>query len=649
MKFLAIFALAVVPILGHCDPPRITGSKLATPPVIDGEISPEEWAGATSVSGGFLQDGREAPEYFIDAKIAYDEKYVYFSAIMADNEPNRIFAEEYRKNVFPSQDDNVVLRLNPFGLTGRFHEFTFNSRTANHINVPGGKANKVEWIGEMDSQGKITEKGWQVEARIPWTVFRLPAKPGATDFRLGIRRYIPRIGRGVSQQYLAEGKFDDMSIWEAVEVPAVAPKRVLKLLPYTYLGGQQDGEPIQNSGFDLKAPLNSGLDLIATVNPDFRNIENSILSLDFSYFERLADESRPFFLEGREFFDRGQSIFRSQRVNNIDFGAKVIGEINDQTKIGLMTLQDLGTQSSTILSLTSDVNDRTSFNAGVAHLDREDLQSIAGYVIGRTRFGKGNAGMRISQHHDNIVGSGNDSSVDIGYEDKGYGVYLDYDRRERRFRPRLGFAVDNDYQGAELNTWFNQEPSKGAISNWGISSEVSYYSRLTGPMYKRSVNLQTWSNFRSGIAISGFTQAERIFGNDDHLSGGGISFPWNDSRRSYGVSRSSGKIGGKSFTSTSANGVYQINSRLRTSLSTRFVEHFSKQTQWIGTASADLGGSQSISTRLVRRNSDYNVYFSYRRSGSTGAEYFVILGDPNARSFRTSLVVKAVFPVEIRF
>jgi hypothetical protein len=56
-----------------------------------------------------------------------------------------------------------------------------------------------------------------------------------------------------------------------------------------------------------------------------------------------------------------------------------------------------------------------------------------------------------------------------------------------------------------------------------------------------------------------------------------------------------------------------------------------------------------LSTRFVRRQNDYNIYFSYRKSGGRGAEYYVILGDPNAQSFRTSLVLKAVFPIEIRY
>ncbi len=649
ISFWVCGLVSVASSAAFADAPRFSGGKINLPPVIDGEISAGEWEGATSASGSYFSTGDAATGFPMNVKLAYDEKYVYFCALLGDEQPSLIRSQEYRKNVFPGEDDRVSLILNPFGLSGASHEFTFNARTANHIKVPGGRANKVEWVGEMDSQGKVTDQGWQVEARIPWTVFRLPEKAGPVDVRFSVERVNPRIGRKIWQQHLGGGKQEERNIWEAVVIPKITPARTLKLLPYTYGGFQQDGKPIQNSGLDLKIPLTSGLDFIGTVNPDFRNIENDVLNLDFSYFERLADESRPFFLEGQDFFDRANSVFRSQRINNIDFGTKVIGEINDRTKLGALAVQDFGKESATVLSLSSDITERTSVYAGFAHLDNDALDSLSGYGIVRTRFGKGLAGTRVSQHHDSVVGSGNDSSVDVGYEDRDFGVYLDYDRREKNFRPRLGFAVDNDYQGASLDFWLDRQITAGPVSNWGVSTNLNYYSRISGPMYRRGTNVEGWVNLRNGIGISTTAGLKKIFGFDDEYVSGSIRFPWNDSRRSYGLSHLSGKISGKSYKDYSVNSSYQFNSRFRTSLVARFVEHFSKQTQWIGTASFDMGGNQSLSTRFVRRDNNYNTYFSYRRSGGRGAEYFVILGDPNALRFRTSLVLKAVFPVEIRF
>ncbi|MFX9097180.1 hypothetical protein ABTN72_19195, partial [Acinetobacter baumannii] len=75
-----------------------------------------------------------------------------------------------------------------------------------------------------------------------------------------------------------------------ISTGTIVRPRSFKLLPYTYLGVDEGGKPINNFGLDLKAPLSQNLDMVATVNPDFRNVENAILSLDFSYFARLAND-----------------------------------------------------------------------------------------------------------------------------------------------------------------------------------------------------------------------------------------------------------------------------------------------------------------------------------------------------------------------
>jgi hypothetical protein len=65
-------------------------------------------------------------------------------------------------------------------------------------------------------------------------------------------------------------------------------------------------------------------------------------------------------------------------------------------------------------------------------------------------------------------------------------------------------------------------------------------------------------------------------------------------------------------------------------------------------ANYDLGRDMSISGRMVRNGRDTNAYLAFRKSGNRGAEYFVIFGDPNARKFETALVIKAVFPFELK-
>ena len=89
-------------------------------------------------------------------------------------------------------------------------------------------------------------------------------------------------------------------IWAKVSLPKQSHDQSISLLPYTYVGYDPDIHRVVNGGLDLKTKLSDQVALVGTINPDFRNIENQILSIDFSRFERLAGESRPFFQEGSD-------------------------------------------------------------------------------------------------------------------------------------------------------------------------------------------------------------------------------------------------------------------------------------------------------------------------------------------------------------
>ena len=71
------------------------------------------------------------------------------------------------------------------------------------------------------------------------------------------------------------------------------------ILPYTYAtAGATNRAKI---GVDIKAPVTSGVTALATLFPDFQNIENDLNTVAFSYNEQALLDRRPFFAEGSEF------------------------------------------------------------------------------------------------------------------------------------------------------------------------------------------------------------------------------------------------------------------------------------------------------------------------------------------------------------
>lgn len=109
-----------------------------------------------------------------------------------------------------------------------------------------------------------------------------------------------------------------------------------------------------------------------------------------------------------------------------------------------------------------------------------------------------------------------------------------------------------------------------------------------------------------------------------------------------------GVIAGQAYDSFGLQASYRPVSPLQLSLRAQEVRHFGRSTQLILGGDYDLGGDMSLSGRMVRNGRETNAYLVLRKSGNRGAEYYVIFGNPNARKFEASLVIKAVFPFELK-
>ena len=166
--------------------------------------------------------------------LGYDAKYVYFAAKLVDKQPKTIQATEFRTNVSLRGNDTVSLSLDPFGKLSDFSTFTMNARGATNLDIAGGRAAKREWLGDFAAKGRVTPQGWEIEARIPWSVLRLPGK-GAHDLRFNVYRDFRRLQRSYAWAQTSNGLVQNYGRWKAVDLPA-APAPTLQLLPYVYGG-----------------------------------------------------------------------------------------------------------------------------------------------------------------------------------------------------------------------------------------------------------------------------------------------------------------------------------------------------------------------------------------------------------------------------
>jgi len=625
----------------------VPGYVMQTPPKIDGVIDPEEWKDVPQFEGLVdASNGGKVP-YQGTFWLAYDTKYIYFAAKLPDDDPKKIKMTEYRTNVSLAGNDDVAFIIDPFGTLADFNVFQINPRGATNARIIGGRAAKREWVGEIEAKCRITPEGWESEVRIPWTIMKLPPQ-GVHDLRFNVYRYNPRYGRDTSWRLIDNGHVQDTPVWTNVTVPPGAPK-VLQILPYGYLGTAPDGT-VANGGLDLKTGITDDLDFAGTINPDFRNIENQVLSIDHSYFERLAGESRPFFLEGGNYFHTSNDapIFTSQRISAFDAGEKLYGKLNAKTDIAILNTSDFSHQNNFVLNAFNQVSAHKSFRIALSDMNRPDLKNTAYHGEYRTDSGPWTFYYQHAGTSDTIDGKGVRHNPGINYSNGNYGGYFEYSSVTSHFDPRLGFAPQTGFHGfnGDMNVGHNLIHGPIQAENYNVFWR-GWDKQDSSDKYLHEITFSSEHSLRNGTDISLNYDQFEFAGFKDHVYTLGVLRPWNDNYRRWSINQSQGVVEGTDYKSTGLNFLYRPIEMMQINASYQTVRHNGTDRQAIISANYDLGSDRSISGRAVMSGDDWNAYVAYRRSGNTGMEYFLILGDPNSRKFKKSLILKLTYPLSI--
>jgi Domain of unknown function (DUF5916)/Carbohydrate family 9 binding domain-like len=637
----------------YAEPPQVPESVMVNPPTIDGKVNDDEWAAAASLDGKYDIDSGELytqnPTKFW---IGYDKHYLYIAARCKDIEPSKVVAVQYRTNVGLRGEDTVQLDIDPTGSLSDFNEFVLNANGASTINLAGGRAAKREWTGEILSKGRVTQDGWEAEARIPWKIMKLPGD-GKHDLRFNFARRIPRISRMFTPVFTGSGKGTDTPIWKGVNLPKTELDTSIKLLPYFYTGYDPDDGAVLNSGLDLKTNITDQVQLVGSVNPDFRNIENGILSLDFSRFERLTDESRPFFLEGSDYL--GSALFASQRIPSFDFGVNTYGRINDKTNFGFLNTVDFqhsndgksGTQNSSVATVTNQLDPHTSVRAAVTSLTGPGLDNSAYLLrVGRD-YGPWNITLRDLGSQDKTDGFGREANYELNYQGKNFGIENSYTAVAKNFNPRLGFFPEQDYKGFESNGFYGRDLNKGLLASYGMFGGYSHFLHSDNEPYRRGGYGGFYSALRNGWQFNANANMDQYEGSNDHTYNLNFGFPRGNPYRNANLRFSFGEIGGEAYDSFRLNANYRTLKNLQLNGSYQIVRYAGYSDQLIIGGNFDLDADRSIGGRLVKQGKDINAYLSLRKAGNRGMEYFLILGDPNATKFRSSLILKVSIPFQI--
>jgi hypothetical protein len=621
--------------------------RVNQPPVIDGALDDACWAQVPYQEG--FTDEQTGQPMADDTRvwICYDSENIYVAFHAFDSEPHRIRAVETRREAGFVGEDRLRLRLDTFNSKTSDYEnrFTINALGTQNTRLAGGRANRQEWEGVWKSAARIVDDGWTAEMAIPWDILIRPETGGnPVTMGLNFERYIARLDVECYWSNIGPRELPDLNgEWVGVVPPPAKPLRPLSVLAYT-LGGWDDGRGTLRSGLDVRYQLSAFQTAVFSVNPDFSNVEGAVTSIDFSYSEKLPDERRPFFLEGSGYFTgalTGFNPFRSVRIPQFDAGARLFGRFRGGVDLGIMRAENIGDRRDTVARVEKQFSPFSSAVLQYVERDEGDRVNRVAVAAGSLRRGDWRMWGGVARSED-AGDAGDYSNIALEWSSPRYTSSLALVSVSPQFRPRNGFINHRDQRGAQWETSYALEPRTGLLRRYDLSVSAYSYSRYHGGFFREGWSAQGAVSFRAGHRVSASWTQGRFEERRDAFFSAGWSWPELDRYHTLALSVAWGTRAGKDYRLVRPSVTWRFFDRLTVSASSEQVRVGTSARQDILSVSYQFAPDRYAGGRLVRSGGDTNWYLSLSRSGYGGLEYFLILGDPNSRSFTDRLLLKVV-------
>jgi hypothetical protein len=252
-------------------------------------------------------------------------------------------------------DDFVGIVMDTFGDQRRGYEF-FANPLGVQMDLLQDDVNQNEdeaWDAIWESAGRIGEQGFVVEMAIPFSQLRFARTAGEREWGIDVLRFRPRAARTrISNNPLERGRNCYVCQFERMRGPAGGEAgKNLELVP-SLTAARTDRRPNpavdpwaagstdSDVGLNVRWALTQDLTANLALNPDFSQVEADVAQLEVnSQFALFYPESRPFFLEGLDYFATPIQAVFTRTVADPDFGAKLAGQVADNT-FGVFAAED---------------------------------------------------------------------------------------------------------------------------------------------------------------------------------------------------------------------------------------------------------------------------------------------------------------------
>lgn len=293
---------------------KILAEKVSTAILLDGILNEEQWK--KKPISDFIQrdpnEGSPATEK-TNVWIAYDDLNVYVAAKLYDSRVDSVTNNLARRDDrIPS--DWLVVYFDSYNDKKNAYYFAVNPAGSIYDGMYFNDSwNDDSWDGVWEWKTSIDKEGWNVEIKIPFSQFRFNEAESMV-WGINLARQIKRKEEVSYLSMVPKNESGFVSKFATLEgLTGIKPKQRFEIMPYlvqkaSYLiHDKSDPFYKQNQyrtalGADIKIGIGSGLNLDATINPDFGQVEVDPAVVNLSAFETFYQEKRPFFIEGANLF-----------------------------------------------------------------------------------------------------------------------------------------------------------------------------------------------------------------------------------------------------------------------------------------------------------------------------------------------------------
>lgn len=351
---------------------------------LDGNVTAEEWSEipfVTDFTVNFPKFG-EISKFQSKVRVAYDDNAIYVSAELYDPQPDSVLAILSERDDFGNADW-FGFSIDPWGLGQNGFSFCTTAAGVELDALESKEDTDFTWNAVWKSRAVLTNYGWSVEFRIPFSQLRFSIKD-IGKWRINFIRHVRRIREQsfwspVDPEIL--GEITQSAYLKGVE--GIKPPFRLSFSPYSTVYLENNYNPTTNSqdwrfrprfGMDMKMGLSESFTLDATLIPDFGQTVSDNLLLNLGPFEIRYQENRPFFLEGTDLFGI-DDVFYSRRI-----GAAPIysNQVYDSLSTAGASFKSLPSQAQ-LLNATK-ISGRTKKGLGIGVFNAIEGKSFASYI-----------------------------------------------------------------------------------------------------------------------------------------------------------------------------------------------------------------------------------------------------------------------------